>query len=433
VLGALPELLRDQFSALRRWQHEYGGLFELDIKAAKVIVAADANTAAEMLIERHRSFVRGGPLYEPMVAVLGVSLATTEGAPWRTRRRAAQPRFRQQVVAATTTRVDETVHGVIDQLTAGPCDVEALSAKIAMSVALRVMFSETIDEARFQSLSSAIDFAIGRIIVGWAASKLPRWLPLPGRARFRRSLATIKECVETMVEARRASGEIGDDHLGMLLHMVDDGVFNTADIRDEAVSLVAAGYETTARAMGWALYELAAAPELRARVQAEADALADDEPPSPASLPYTTRVFKEALRKYPSAIWVPRHAAEDTELAGYPIKAGTAVLCSPYLVHRDPHAWDEPERFDPERFAEDSRQPRNRFAYMPFGLGPHMCVGLHLAMLEGTLTLARILRSWDLALIPGREPIPRISTTMSSKAGIWLELSPRRRSLVDSR
>ncbi len=100
-------------------------------------------------------------------------------------------------------------------------------------------------------------------------------------------------------------------------------------------------------------------------------------------------------------------------------------ISSPYLVHHDPRAWPEPERFDPERFAEGSEQPFHRHAFMPFGLGQHKCIGQHLAMLEGILTLARVAQSWDLAPIPGREAVMRISTTMKAKDGIWLELTRR--------
>ncbi|MFO7567149.1 MAG: cytochrome P450 [Enhygromyxa sp.] len=426
VLGALPELLRDQFKALRRWQQDYGGVFEVNIGAMSFVVAADANTASEMMIERHRAFARGGALYEPVQRLLGQqSLLTSEGDHWRGRRRAAQPHFRQQAVAMMTERISRTLTEVLDTLQPGPCDIDEVTGRISMAVALRVMFSESSKEARFETLAHALDDAIARIAFGWVSARLPRWLPLPGRARYRRSLATIDETVEWLVERRRASGEFGDDFLGMLLHMAEGGDMTTQDIRDEAVTLIVAGYETIATAMAWAFYELACHPEILARAQAEADAFARGELAEVTDLRFTTQVFKEALRKYPSTIWLPRNAAEDSELAGYPVKAGTAVLCSPYLVHHDPHAWDEPERFDPERFAEGSAQPRNRFAFMPFGLGPHMCVGLHLAMLEGPLAIARLLQRWTLAPIPGREPSPKISTTMSNKDGIWLELSAR--------
>ena len=427
VLGALPELLRDQFGALRRWQRDYGGLFQLDVGTASFVVAADANTAAEMLIERHRSFTRGGALYEPMKGVLGTSMVTAEGEAWRTRRRAATPGFRQHAVAMMTARINNTLSELIDPLTPGPRDVDAMTGRVAMTIALRVMFGEVKEQERLTALAEAVDLALARIGLGWASSRLPRWLPLPGRARYRRALATIDETVAWLVARRRATEDYGDDFLGMLLRMVDDGNLPADGLRDEAVTLIAAGYETTATGMAWSLYELARNPEMLARARAEADALGDRELTDPAQLAFTTQVFKEALRKYPSAIWVPRTAAEDSELAGYSIKAGTSVLCSPYLVHHDPHAWDEPERFDPDRFAEGSAQPRNRFAFMPFGLGPHMCVGLHLAMLEGPLAIARLLQRFDFAPIPRREPVLRISTTLSNKDGIWLNMSARTR------
>lgn len=426
VLGSLPELRRDQFEALRRWQRDYGGVFQLEIAGVNVVVAADANSAAEMLVERHRSFARGGPLYEPLVRLFGRSMLTSEGDIWRTRRRAVQPRFRQQAVGAMLDHIDRTLADVVDPLRPGPINIEDLTGRIAMSVALRVMFGEGLDDQRFDTLANAIDHAVRRIMFGWVTNRLPRWLPLPGRGSYRRALATIDEAVGAMIDARRATGELGNDFLGMLLHMADDGTIETADIRNEAVTLVVAGYETTATAMSWAFYELARHPEQLARARAEADAaLTDGSAPDIGKLSFTVRCFKEALRMYPSGIWLPRTTVEDSELAGYPIKAGTSVLCSTYLVHHDPHAWDEPERFNPERFADDTSQPRNRFAFMPFGLGPHMCVGLHLAMVEGPLAIARVLRRFDIAPIPGREPIPKISTTLATKDGIWLQLSPR--------
>jgi cytochrome P450 len=424
VLGALPELLRDQFEALRRWQRDYGGVFQLSVGAANFVVAADANAAAEMLIERHRSFPRGGALYEPMRGVLGHSIVTTEGDEWRTRRRALTPGFRQQAIAMMTERIQSTLTEILEPLPAGKCDIDELSGRLTMSIALRVMFGEMREPERFAALAHAVDLALARIGLGWVSSRLPRWFPLPGRARYRRALVTIDENVNWLVARRRATGEFGDDFLGMFLRMVEDQVLPPEGLRDELVTLIAAGYETTATGIAWSLYELARQPELLARARAEADALARGEL-DPSQLQYTTQVFKEALRMYPSTIWLPRHTAEDSELAGYPLKAGTAVLCSTYLVHHDPHAWDDPERFDPERFAEGSSQPRNRFAFMPFGLGPHMCVGLHLALFEGPLVIARLLQRWDIAPIPGREPIPKISTTLSTKDGIWLNFTPR--------
>ena len=426
-LGPLSELLRDQFGALRRWQRDYGGVFELRLGPASFVIAADANTAAEMLIEGGSSFVRGGTLYTPMYPLLGNnSMLTSEGDVWRSRRRGAQPQLRQRAVATMSERIDHKIDEVLSELSPGQRDIYAFSGRVSMSVALAVMFGHELSRSSFEQLGTAVDFALGRIGLGWVADQLPRWLPIPGRRRLRRELAVIDRVVYELIDARRSTGEFGDDLLGVLLHMGDNDVMSRSDIRNEAVALVAAGYETTANAIGWALFELARTPEMFARVRAEADAaFAEGLPQNPKSLAYTRQVFMESMRMYPSTIWLPRNATEDATLAGYPIPNGTAVLCSTYLVHHDPHAWDEPERFDPERFAEGSTQPRSRHAFMPFGLGQHMCIGQHLAMLEGPLAIARIVQRWDLTAIAGRDPIPKISTTMGAKGGIWLQVSER--------
>lgn len=430
-LGAFGELMRDQFRALRRWQREYGGVFEIQIGPASFVVAADANAASEMLIEGANVFMREGPLYAPMKPLFGDnSMLSSEGPTWRSRRQIAQPQFRQRAVGAMSERVHASIGRVLQELEPGACDVYQFSGRLSMSVALSVMFGHGLERPEFQTLGKAIDYAISRIAVGWVADRLPPWVPVPGRRRLRRELAVIDGLIYSLVDERMRSGEFGDDLFGMLLHMQDmgdAGGLSTTDIRNESVALMVAGYETTANAIAWALYELARDPELLGQVRAEADANLSDGASiaNPKALACTRRVFMESLRMYPSGIWLPRNAAADGELGGYPIPKGTAVLCSPYLVHHDPHAWNDPERFDPERFAEGTDQPRGQHAYMPFGLGQHMCIGQHLAMLEGTLGLARLVQRWDLAPVPGREPAMKVSTTMSTKDGIWLQLSPR--------
>jgi cytochrome P450 len=427
TFGPVAELLRDQFGALRRWQRDYGGVFELRLGPASFVIAADANTASEMLIEGGNSFVRGGTLYTPMYPLLGDnSMLTSEGEVWRARRRGAQPQLRQRAVAAMGDRIDGKLIEVLGEIGPGAHDIYEFSGRLSMSVALAVMFGHELSRSSFEALGTAIDYALGRIGLGWVANQLPRWVPIPGRRKLRRSLGVIDRVIYELIDSRRASGEFGDDLLGVLMHMAENDAMTRTDVRNEAVSLVAAGYETTANAIAWALYELARTPEMFARVRAEVDAaLEAGVPRNPKSLAYTRQVFMESMRMYPSTIWLPRNATEDATLAGYSIPNGTAVLCSTYLVHHDPHAWDEPERFDPERFAEDSSQPRSRHAFMPFGLGQHMCIGQHLAMMEGPLAIARIVQRWDLAAIPGRDAEPKISTTMGAKDGIWLQVSAR--------
>lgn len=426
AFGAFGELMRDQYAALRRWQRDYGGVFQLDLGPAQFVVVADAATAAEMFLERSEEIARGGTLFEPLKAVFGQdSMLMSEGSPWRARRRAAQPYFRQRAIAAMGQRIDESIRLTLGDVATGPREIYSLCGRVAMGVGLAVLFGHDLRRDEYPPLSAAIDRAVDSIAVGWVSSRLPRWLPIPGRGRFRRSMTFIDRELDRLVRDRLEREDYGDDMLAMLLHMADAGTLSPLDLRNEAITLLIAGYDTTGNAMAWALYEIARDPAMAARIRAEVDELEPDAICQPSRLPYTTRVFKEAMRRYPSGIWLPRTANTETELGGHAIAEGTSVICSPYLVHHDPQVWTDPDRFDPERFVEDSDQPRSRFAYMPFGLGQHMCAGQHLAMLEGTTTLARVIRSWNLETVPGRPPQQRISTTMTTKDGIWVEFTPR--------
>ena len=426
ALGAFGEVRRDHDAALRRWQRDYGGVFLLEFGPTSFVVAADAAAASEMFIDRAHEITRAGLVYEPLKALFGQSsMLVSEGPEWRERRRTAQPYFRQRALAALADRVHSTLHHCLGEIEPGPNELYQFSGSVALSVSLATVFGQDLPHSEYPRLFEAINYAIRAIAIGWVSSRLPRWLPIPGRRHLRRETAYIHEVLEGLAQARLAKADHGDDLLGMLLYMVDNGTLSREELSWEAITLLIAGYETTGNAMAWALYEIAKDPELAAGIRAEADELDDAPLTTPKRLPFTTKVFKEAMRMYPSGLWLPRTATEDTTLGGYPIPEGTSVVCSPYLVHHDPHAWTDPERFDPERFAEDSDEPRHRFAYMPFGLGQHMCVGQHLAMLEATSLLAHFVRDWDLAAIPEREPKIEVSTTMSTRDGIWIDCQRR--------
>ena len=413
--------MRNQFAALQRWQADYGPVFRVDLGPASFVLATNGSVAAEMLIDRGQEITRDGNLYDSMKAVFGeVSMVTSDGPAWRTRRRLAQPHFRRTALAATTQRIATTVGSKAVTLEPGQRNVIDFCGRLALEVGLSILFGQSLNESQTGPLMNAIDFAVSRIGVGWASHRLPRWLPIPGRRRFLRELGVVDGVLHQLIHTRLASGDYKDDMLGALLQMADQGSFSPEEIRNETVALLIAGYETTSTAMAWALHELAHNPEMQARIRAEAEALDEDGSSALEQLPFTHRVFQEALRKYTSVLWIPRNANQDTQLGGYAVPAGTPVLCSPYLVHHEPTAWPDPERFDPERFADDS-EPLRRFSFMPFGLGQHMCIGQHLARLEGTLALARIAQHWRLSPIPGREPIQRISTTLTAKDGVWLD------------
>jgi len=263
----------------------------------------------------------------------------------------------------------------------------------------------------------------------------PRSWPTPGNRRLTRSLATLDAAVDAVVTSRAGAPTPADpDVLDLLLATLGD---DPRAIRDEAVTLVVAGHETVASAMEWAAHLLATHPEVQDRTAEEAARVLGDRDQAPtladvARLPLARAVLDETLRLYPPAWVVTRRATADDELAGHRLPAGTLVIVSPWVRHRDPAAWDEPSTFDPGRFLDHNRDPdtdarptRPTGAYLPFGIGPRLCVGRDFALLEATLLLARLTLRWRLAPVPGHRVLPNPRVTVRPRGGLPLLVSPR--------
>jgi cytochrome P450 len=428
-------MMREQFVALDRWQRELGGVFELPLGPSRVVMVCQADPATEMLVEKGRNFVRAGFAWESLHTLLGTGMLGSDGEPWRVRRRLIQPHLHQdairQLIVSMAEAIEEVLDGWAEKQRATPdrpFDIEHEVAQVTMAVILRVIFGTKLTDSYYQKAASMLRVAIDGVAIGWLTNDLPGWLPIPGRTRFRKAIAEVDAMVFDLAEQRRASKRYADDLLGMLVGLSEAGELDAKGLRDESVSLFVAGYETTAKTLGFALWELARRADLQERLRDEADAAigpdgSKTEIASIAAMQQTNRVFREGLRMYPGALWLPRLAAEDSTLGGYPIPAGTTAVVSIYNVHRDHHAWDEPDEFRPERFADNLPEQRN--AWMPFGLGQHMCVGQRLAMAEGPLILARVAQRFDLAAIESRKPKMRMSTALKTADGIWVNARPR--------
>jgi cytochrome P450 len=256
-------------------------------------------------------------------------------------------------------------------------------------------------------------------------------LPLPTTLRVRRASERLDATIYRMIDVRRRSGEDRGDLLSMLLAARDDegdgGGMTDRQLRDEALTLFLAGHETTANALAWTWHLLAHHPDAEARLHAELDAVlagrlpaADDLP----RLPYTRAVLAESMRLYPPAWTIGREPLEEFEAGGYRIRAGSVVLVSPWITHRDPRWWTEPGRFDPERWTPEREAEQPRFAYFPFGGGPRKCIGEGFAWTEGILVLATLAQRWRLRHAPGtqvgRQPLITLRPT-----GLEMVAEPR--------
>jgi cytochrome P450 len=254
---------------------------------------------------------------------------------------------------------------------------------------------------------------------------VPRWLPTAGQRAFREARADLERIVETMVAHRKANPiDSGDDVLTRLIASTakeTDKWVADRRMRDELVTLLLAGHETTASTVGWTLNLVSRHPRVAERLHEEALAVYGDRRPSHADLPrlrYTHMVLQEAMRLFPPVWILPRRAIDEDEVGGYHVPAGADVLISPYTLHRHPRYWPEPDRFDPERFDPDVPSDRPRYAHIPFGAGPRFCVGNHLGLMEATFIISTLMRDLLLEREPGSEVTPEPMMSLRLGGGL---------------
>jgi cytochrome P450 len=261
---------------------------------------------------------------------------------------------------------------------------------------------------------------------------LPLSVPTPGNRRFRRAVAELDAIIYDIIERRRVQPGSGDagDLLSVLLRAQDDEGSGMTDrqLRDEVMTLFLAGHETTAITLSWAWYLLATNPTVAAKLDAELSTLAGEAPTVDAlhRLPYTAKVIRETLRLYPP-VWTleGRRAVRDCTIGGHRIKAGTVMLLSPWVTHRDPRFYADPQRFDPDRWTDDFTKQLPRYAFFPFGGGQRLCIGQSFAEMEAALILATIGQRFHLALADTRTIAPAPSITLRPNGPLRMRVSRR--------
>lgn len=344
--------------------------------------------------------------------VLGHGLLTLEAPQHAPRRKLVLPAFHHQRLRGYGAAMVAQARAEAATWTPGePFDLVASMSRLALAIASQTLFGADVDRPRITAAVTEATRAFDR-----AQHPLGEWfarLPLPNTRRSRRARAAIDAEVYRVLAVRRGAPE-GDDLLAMLLAARDEETgagLSDAEVRDEAVTLLLAGHETTAVALSWTWPLIASHSAVEARLWAEVDAL--DGPPTAddlGRLPYTRAVFAEAMRLYPPAWAIGRQAARDLDLGGVSVARGTTLLLPPLALHRDPRFWTDPERFDPDRFTPERKAARHKFAYLPFSAGRRGCIGEQFAWTEGVLVLATLAQRWRLRLA-GPLPPPLGSVT----------------------
>lgn len=416
---ALAAWMREKsiLSALSSLHRDLGDIFRIPLPGFNAVMLAGAEANRFVLVEQSAQ-LRFRMEGDPVGRLLRNGLLMQDG-PAHDRLRAVMnpPLQRRQVASYIQTIVRHT-----DELSAewddAPRDMLVEMRRLALFVLMDTLFSVDVRphlDRLWQPLLRTLDYISPGLWLVW------KGMPRPGYGTARRQLDLY---LERLITERRAIREPRGDLLGHLIAALgaDDAL-----IRDQLMAMLIAGHDTSTALLAWTLYLLGSNPDAQARARAEADAGSGDPARGAAGLAqlvYLERVIKESLRLYPAIHLGNRRAARDLEFQGYAIPAGTRVLYSIYLSHRDPRYWCEPDRFEPERFAPGHAHKLPPFAYVPFGGGPRFCIGAAFAQTEAKVILARLLRRFEVELV--RDDVrPRMGATLEPRPGVWLRAHRR--------
>jgi cytochrome P450 len=372
-------------------------------------------THVEHVLQTNYKNYRKAPMIDRLKPIFGEGLVTSEDEFWSRQRSLMQPSFhRKRIEALAQPMVDVTREHLRVWRTRAQTGAEFnLSEDISvltLEIVLKTMFSSGLGNEAPQ-LSRALVLAnevISKRV--WDLTTFSSMLPTKKNREFNKAVVLLRSVVERMIEERRANKNYGNDLLGILLEAADadSGEFMTRELlRDEVITLMLAGYESTATMVAWAIFFLSQHPQHLETLRNEVDGvLAGRDPTSEdlKQLDYTRRVIQEVGRLRPSIWWFARVAVNDDVIGGQRIPAGTMVLISQYLLHTQPTIWDDPDRFDPDRFLAHNVMRRSKFAYLPFGAGPRVCIGSGFAMMEMQFILPMIFREFDVRITSDEKP-----------------------------
>jgi cytochrome P450 len=440
--GPPPNLLRSLFGAMQQnpldyftaMAQKYGDVSGMRIGKFRSLFINHPDLIEDVLVNNARKYHKGRIL-QANKYLFGEGLLTSEGDFWLRQRRLSQPAFHRARVSAYAATMAEYAEQMAATWRSGEeRDIHEEMMQLALRIVGKTLFdaevtrdAKEVGETLDLLLHLAANF--GRTIL------VPLWLPTPRNIRAKLGIKRLEKVIYRIIAERRASGPDGmgidtGDLLSILLQAQDeDGThMNDRQLRDETITLFLAGHETTANTLSWTWMLLAQNPTVEKKFHDELDGVLGGRTPTADDLPklaYLNHVLTESLRLYPTAWGMARLAAEEHEIAGYPMHVGYGVAFAQWVVHRDARWFDAPLEFRPERWENGLAKQLPRFAYFPFGGGPRQCIGNTFALMEASVVLATIGRKYRFALVPGHKVTPLASITLRPRDGIRVRLEER--------
>jgi cytochrome P450 len=396
------------------------------------LVVCDPELMQTVLLDQADAFGRSEIQQRAFRRAIGEGLLTSDGPEWRRQRRAAAPAFRhealQRMAPAFTAAAEASAARL--RAAAGAVDIEPEMRRATLQVVMDTLLA-SYDGAAPEALARTL---FGEVVVRPTILDMmgaPAWVPAPGRGLYLSRLRALRAQAREAVARRRSTELESGDLLGALMAARDPENgrgLSDEQLVDNIITFIGAGHETTAVTLTWALYLIANAPGVQARLLDEARGAFGDGPATAeglGALAFHDQVLNETLRLFTPGPLLPRTAARDVDLGPVQVKAGTEVFCNLYILHRSPRLWENPAAFDPDRFSPERSAGRHRFAFIPFGAGPRVCIGARFALMEAKAFLATYLRALAVEPASAAQPLPRFRLTTGPDGGMPLRITPR--------
>lgn len=425
LFGNLFAVRNDRLSLLMRVSQQCGAIGTFGLGSRRVVLINSSEFIEEVLVEHATDFDKPALERVFLQPAFGNGLILSEHATNKRHRKLIAPAFHKRCLSTYTDIIASYTQCILHQWMEGETvDFAHEMMRLMLWINGKILFDyDLLDES--SELGMAL--TIGQQHANAKLSALlptPYSWPTPGNVRFLQAMARLHAAISHIIEERKRSHADRDDLLSMLLEARDEEDGSSLDdiqVRDEAMNLFLAGHETVANALSWTCYLLTQHSVIYERLLAEVDCVVGDRLPTFSDLPklsYTLQVFKEAMRLYPPVYLMGRQTTRPLELGGYHLPAGTLVAISPYVLHRRPDYFPDPECFDPDRFKPEAEQCLPTLAYIPFSAGPRICIGNRLALLEGPLILAMLSQSVVFQLVDGQHIIPEPLITLRPRNGL---------------
>jgi cytochrome P450 len=434
LLGSLVGPGRDPLRLLTRFAREYGDVTFFKLSAERCYFVNHPQYIRDVLVTNQRHFTKSRGL-ERAKRMLGEGLLTSEGATHLRQRRLIQPAFHRDRIAGYGRVMVDHATRMRDRWQHGDTfDISKEMMRVTLAIAGKTLFDTDVE-----SKADEVGMAVTEVLESFWLNLLPgadylERLPIPKLRRANAARRRLDALIYQMIADRRTSGRDHGDLLSMLIAAVDDedgasGGMTDQQVRDEAITLLLAGHETTANALTWTVYLLSQNPAAESALYEEVDRVLGNRPasvPDMASLLYTRRVVTEAMRMYPPAWLVGRRSTGSYALGQYDVPPRGIIFMSPFVMHRDARFFANPDRFDPARWTPDFEAALPKFAYFPFGGGVRQCIGEQFAWMEAVLVLATVAQRWRLSCVQGQRIVPQPLATLRAKYGIKMTATLRR-------